>query len=139
MSRFPDPDLRAAWQRRLRAFDAHRGTVQQFCAQQGVSTAAFYQWRRKLAAQHPRAVPRTGKAVVSDREPPRFVPLTLVSDDAANSRSSITSIHLAGGTRVEVAGDDLELIQTILQSVMLHDASLIGELPASVARQGGAR
>lgn len=137
MSRSPDPDLRAAWQRRLRAFDAHRGTVQQFCAQQRVSTAAFYQWRRKLAAQHPLTVPRSGKAAGRDQEPPRFVPLTLVSDDAADTRSSITSIHLAGGTRVEVAGDDLELIQTILRSVMQHDASLIGERPASIARQGG--
>jgi hypothetical protein len=49
MSRGLDVVKREAWRRRLRAFDRGTATVEEFCWREGVSVAAFYQWRRKLA------------------------------------------------------------------------------------------
>ena len=37
-----------AWMERLERFEQSGGSVQQFCDLEGVSTASFYQWRRKL-------------------------------------------------------------------------------------------
>src|SRR3989339_446104 len=43
----------ALWQERIRRFRRSGQTVAGFCAAEGVSTASFYQWRRRLA-QPPR-------------------------------------------------------------------------------------
>ena len=40
-----------AWGKRLDRFDRTDVTVAQFCRQEGVSQAAFYNWRRKLRGQ----------------------------------------------------------------------------------------
>lgn len=133
MSRSPDPALRAAWQRRLQALEAYPGTVRQFCDEQGVSVSAVYQWRGKLAEHRP-ADKRSAKIAAHD-PPPRFVPLTLVSDQQADARRPLISIQLAGGAHVEIDAEDLQLVQAVLESVLKHDASLIDR---RAAQPGGA-
>jgi transposase-like protein len=122
MPRAPDPALRATWQRRLRALDNYPGSVQEFCKQQGVSVAALYQWRRKLARQ---GAPAPSPAAAAASSPaPQFVPLTLLASQESDLPRLDASIQLAGGTRVEVASLSLELMQALLQSVFAQDARL---------------
>jgi hypothetical protein len=133
MPRAPDPTLRAAWQRRLRALEDYPGTVQEFCNEQGVSVAALYQWRRKLARQP--MMLSAGPAATTAKSPaPQFVPLTLVGGQESDSPRLGASIQLVGGTRVEVESPSLELMQALLQSVFAQDA----RLPRPAAEAGGA-
>jgi hypothetical protein len=135
MSRSPDLVLRAAWQRRLRAFERFSGTVAQFCFEQGVSVASFYQWRRRLA-ERPKGTAAAAatldhQAATQALPPlaprPAFVPLKLVGGETSRiCHGGGASIQLAGGTRIDVAGDDLELVQAVLQSVLRHDAECTG-------------
>jgi hypothetical protein len=67
MARPKDLGLEHTWRRRLRRQAARGLSIPEFCARQGVSTASFYAWRRRLAAPP------------SDVRPdaPLFVPLRL--------------------------------------------------------------
>ena len=42
------------WEERLRRYADSQLTVGDFCVWEGVSVAAFYVWRKKLAGSHPR-------------------------------------------------------------------------------------
>ena len=133
MPRAPDPALHATWQRRLRALEDYPGTVQDFCNEQGVSVAALYQWRRKLARQ-PAPSP-SPSATAASSPAAQFLPLTLVGGQTSDSPRLGASIQLAGGTRVEVESLSPELMQALLQSVFAHDARL---LRPGAAEAGGA-
>ena len=67
MARPKDLSLEHTWRRRLRRQAISGLSIPEFCAREGVSTASFYAWRRRLAAPSPAAPP--------DR--PLFVPLHL--------------------------------------------------------------
>ena len=65
MARPKDPALESAWRRRLRRQARSGLSIPAFCDREGVSTASFYAWRRRLDAP-----PRAARP-----EPPLFVPL----------------------------------------------------------------
>ena len=67
MARPKDLGLEHTWRLRLRRQAASGRSITEFCEREGVSTASFYAWRRRLAAPPPAALP--------DR--PLFVPLHL--------------------------------------------------------------
>jgi hypothetical protein len=67
MARPKDLGLEHTWRRRLRRQAASGLSIPAFCVREGVSSASFYAWRRRLAAPPPAAPP----------EPPLFVPLHL--------------------------------------------------------------
>jgi transposase len=48
--RRPDPATRQLWQQRLDRFRKSGLTVPVFCKREGISTASFYTWRRRLYA-----------------------------------------------------------------------------------------
>ena len=51
MLRSARPSTIRKWTDRLRRFEQSGQTVSEFCRVESVSTASFYQWRRKLADQ----------------------------------------------------------------------------------------
>lgn len=67
MARPTDLGLEHTWRLRLRRQVASGLSISVFCAREGVSTASFYIWRRRLATT-PAAAPS---------EPPLFVPIPL--------------------------------------------------------------
>ena len=69
MARLPDPRLRADWIARLDRFGRSALTVADFCADEGVSVSAFYQWRRKLRGDPTRSPPAFVSLRVRDAEP----------------------------------------------------------------------
>jgi hypothetical protein len=67
MPRAVDPATRQLWQQRLQRFARSGLTVAAFCAREGVSSASFYAWKRRLAGDPPG---------------PHFVPVRLVAPPA---------------------------------------------------------
>ncbi len=67
MARPKDLGLEHTWRRRLRRQAVGGLSIGEFCSREGVSTASFYAWRRRLAAPPSTAQP----------DSPLFVPLHL--------------------------------------------------------------
>jgi hypothetical protein len=135
MSRVPDPALRSQWQRRLLKFQAFHGSLRQFCHDEGVSVASFYQWRGKLdvvrhsSKKKSRTVaPLSNTALRSNaagdsKEATHFVPLQLVQETTRHTPAMAT-IVLPGGTRIELSSDDSPVLHAVIRSVMHEDAKL---------------
>lgn len=51
MARLPDPAVYTRWSRLIQRHQQSDLTIADFCDQHGVSTASFYQWRRKIRKQ----------------------------------------------------------------------------------------
>ena len=77
-----------AWAERIKRFQRTSQTVAEFCTAEGVSTASFYQWRRKLRAGEP-VTPSLAK----------FVPVELTTRPPAES-ATVMSVELPGGVHV---------------------------------------
>lgn len=93
MPRNPDPLLARHWAQRLRRFESTDATVAEFCRSEGVSSTAFYQWRRKLHDQ-----PHGG-----DVSSPRFVPVQLVDEQPSDERQQDgIEIRLPNGALVRL-------------------------------------
>lgn len=126
MARGPDLTKREEWRRRLREFDGGDWTVADFCGREGVSAAAFYQWRRKLAGKRGRSAPASGgtreghrrtaerarraKAAVS------FLPIEITGPASVTAASHV-EVHLAGGVRLWVPGDDHGAIRAVIEAL----------------------
>ena len=67
MARPKDLSLEHTWRLRLRRQATSGLSIPEFCAREGVSSASFYAWRRRLAAP----------PIPAPSEPPLFVPLRL--------------------------------------------------------------
>lgn len=123
MSRAPDLVKREAWRRRLRAFDRGTATVEEFCWREGVSVAAFYQWRRKLAdvTGIVKMASRGRKTISGQTAPhPGFVPVEITGQSPATSLAHI-EVLLPGGSRLLVPCHEQQAIRTVIAA--LTDAS----------------
>lgn len=106
-----DSSKAALWKERLKRFEASSLTVARFCAEEGYSTAAFYQWRRKLRKpSFPKRKKTTNSKPAASSE--RFRPLTIAISPAR------VGIHFPSGTRLEVAGDDHELVCLVVREIL---------------------
>ena len=116
MSRGPDLARRELWRRRLREYERSNSTIADFCDRAGVSTAAFYQWRRKLAdATSPEgaekdeglATPSPGAASLN------FLPVEIMGP----RNGDVVEVLLPNGIRVLVPSCQ-ESLRTILESLV---------------------
>ena len=99
MARPKDPGLESTWRLRLRRQAVGGLSIPQFCEQEGISTASFYAWRRRLA------VP----SVTVPSAPPLFVPIRLDPSIAPQDTSTALGfeIELPHGIRLRcVAAPD---------------------------------
>jgi transposase-like protein len=69
MARPKDLNLERAWRQRLRRQTSSGLSIPAFCAREGVSSASFYSWRRRL----------TTRSLPARPEPPLFVPVHVQS------------------------------------------------------------
>ena len=89
---------REHWQELITQHERSGLTVQAFCAQQGVTAASFYQWRKQLR----------------DNSPMRFA-LVEQSVDGLRRNPSVELV-LASGERVQVApGTDAATLRMVLE------------------------
>jgi hypothetical protein len=100
--------VRQAWVERLQRFADAGLSVSQFCAAEGVSTAAFYSWKRRLAGPEPgTADPEAGA---------RLLPVRL------QAPAAVVELALPGGAVLRVpAGADAATLRSLL--------ALLGVLP----------
>lgn len=108
----------AEWRERLRRFDEAGMTVSRFCAQEGVSESAFYEWRRR------RSTGPSGAADVSGRA---FQPVVITPSAFA---APVLRVRLASGAEIDVAGGSVEVIRAVvgeLARVEVEGACAAGE------------
>jgi hypothetical protein len=118
-------------------------TVARFCEQEGVSTASFYGWRRRLADDR---VPRRSDGG-QRRASPQAVngPLAAVNGPLAVENAedaspfqivrvtpavATLSIHLPGGARLEAPTGSRDTVRDILRELTRPDATRGGGEPA---------
>ena len=100
-----------AWRRRVRRFGSSGMTVVGFCEDEGISTASFYRWRKRLAKR--RTTTRDGEHT------PAFQAVRVTAGDAA------MSIRLPGGARVEVPTANLDVVRAVMGELLQGDAKLV--------------
>lgn len=104
-----NPGKLSVWQERFRRFEGSGLSVGRFCIQEDVSAASFYYWRKKLGQE---SSPRT-----SSRKAPAFRPVTVAPAVLG------MAVALPGGTRIEVAGENLDVIRTIVCELVRAEQS----------------
>ena len=114
MPRGSNPKKVQEWTERLTRFQNSPLSVKPFCAEEGVSTAAFYQWRRKFAAES--ICQDTCPQVDSRRTEFQLVQLTGAEPVRPTPDAAIT-IHLPNGILVDVAPRS-DVIQTVLRELL---------------------
>ena len=102
------------WTERLARFQKSPLSVKPFCEEEDVSTAAFYQWRRKLAARPLRQ--DTCSQADSRRTGFQLVQLTS-EPPARQTPDSALTIRLPSGIQVDVAPRS-DVIQTVLRELL---------------------
>jgi hypothetical protein len=113
MSRSPDLARREMWRRRLRDFDRGTATVAEFCRRVGVSDAAFYQWRRKLASLA--AQPSTPAGATEKIPALSFLPIEITGRDEPSARIEVI---FPNGTRLLVPGRDHATLSAVLAALV---------------------
>ena len=112
MGRVADEGVALTWERRIEKQRRSRLSIAEFCSQEGVSTASFYAWRRRLRGADA-AVPQS----------PLFVPVELPTPGIA-----------AGGVRMELPGGAVLSLPTDA-SVELMTAAIRAVMTSAVAAE----
>jgi hypothetical protein len=104
----------AEWRERFERFSSCGLAVARFCAQEHVSVASFYHWRKMLGHKGRRrrttdGHPRHRTSLADGRGV--FQPIAVVSAGRA------VCIQLPCGTRIEVGADDLDAVRTVVAEV----------------------
>jgi len=101
------------WRDRLERYRTSKATVAKFCLGEGVSEAAFYQWRRKLGGS---LKPRQESPVPR----PAFAPVRLVTSSRA--AEPVVTVQLSGGTRLEIPLSDGAAFERAIRVLVQADA-----------------
>ena len=112
MSYGPDLARRELWRRRLREFERGSASVAEFCRRVGVSDAAFYQWRRKLAS--PVAEPNSPDSAAERVPALSFLPIEITGRDDQVSRIEVV---FPNGIRVLMPGRDHATLSAVLAAL----------------------
>ena len=114
MARMPDPEKREEWKRRLLEFERGQWTVLDFCRREEVSTATFYQWKRKLGREIARGFALRGAAPAVN-----FMPVEITGRGIAAER---IEVHLTNGTRVLVPCHEHAAIRAVMSMLLTDQA-----------------
>jgi hypothetical protein len=125
MARKVNLELRETWRNRIEAQGRSGLTVAEFCQREGVSTARFYGWKRKLRAKRWRQTRKTparqkrgtrphrpGESLASGGNVP-FVQLPL----SAPAASPWNEVVLAEGAVVRLPQQNLAALQMVLRTL----------------------
>jgi hypothetical protein len=95
MPRPPDPARAILWRHRLRQQLDSGLSIHQFCLREGVSTASFHAWKRRLAA-------RTNLPAVVSSGKSAFVPVIVSPTTASHpgDAAELVTIQLPNGGQV---------------------------------------
>jgi hypothetical protein len=112
MLRPANPALETLWRRRLRQQPDSGLTIHQFCKREGVSTASFHAWKRRLALRTAFPTPASGASA--------FVPVIVspVHEPQPRGCAALVTIQLVNGGQIWLpvtAGVELvcEVVETV--------------------------
>ena len=113
MSRESVLSRREAWYRRMQEFEQGTANVADFCRRAGVSTASFYQWRRRLkpVATAPQVPKPSAEASQAHQANMKFLPVEFLGPQKVE-------VQFPCGARVLVPSHDHEAILAVLQSLV---------------------
>ena len=103
-----DPKKLAVWRERLERFSASGLGVAQFCAQERVSAASFYTWRKKLGHK--------GRRVTNGRGAFQRVAVVPAALRIVPGPPAVC-IQLPCGTRIRVGAEDLDAVRAVVAEV----------------------
>jgi hypothetical protein len=109
MSRGSNAAKVAEWTNRLRRYEESNQTVAEFCQSDGVSSASFYLWKKKL--RELAATP-----AVAGKSPSPFRPV-LVSPSSLRPARQETIVRLGRDIRIEL-GSDLTIVESIVKQLL---------------------
>ena len=122
MPRPADPALESLWRRRLRQQPNSGLTIQLFCKQEGISTASFHCWKRRLALRTTSPTPVSSGVST-------FVPVIVPSalQSQPHGSDGLVTIQLANGGQILLpiaAGADLvcQVVETVARSSAIWEA-----------------
>ena len=116
MSRGPDPVKVSVWRERFERFEASERKTVQFCADEGVSPANFYAWRRKLGLTGPSA----------NKKPLAFQQVA-VSQQVVVSSVPALAAQLPGGVKIEASGASEQALRVIVDALVRASQNSVAE------------
>lgn len=97
------------WRERLLRFPQAGLTIEEFCRNEGISTASFYAWRKKLRDQPTaESFPRQSTPAT-----PAFQPLQLIATPTAT-----LTVQFPCGIRIELPADQTQAIRTVMTELL---------------------
>ena len=113
------------WEQRLERYAKSKLTVSEFCEWEGVSPAAFYNWRKKLATGNvAKRVTNRLPSGTSKCEEPRsmidwsaFLPVQVTSNVSSRLKPSPIRIRLPNGVCILLPEADTATIKTVINAV----------------------
>ena len=125
MARRADPELGARWRELVEAWSLSSLTVSAFCSVHGISTASFYNWRRKLMAADYESGERIAEPNQDAAQPGAFLPVELTttevgdpSEAVAQAGSAMVRIVFPSEIRIEVPASDRALVLSIITALI---------------------
>ena len=139
MPRGSRPAKVRVWTDRLNRFELSGQTIAEFCKQESISTASFYQWRRKLAGRtsgqsagtHEDTVPagsiggsqqvrpRAKRTARSDRPGPSFKQILLTGGQQS---AGVLTVRLPDGMQLDIRSG-LPGLESLVTKVLEHAAA----------------
>lgn len=104
MARSPNPAVHQRWSRLIERYQQSDLTIADFCDQNGISTASFYQWRRRIR---------------NHAEPPGEFLAVEVSD---RSSAHDVRVRFPCGTQIELNAGDTESFRLLVDRLAPRDA-----------------
>lgn len=118
MARVGGAALRRVWEDRFRRFARAGLTVAAFCEQEGVSTPAFYQWRRRLREPEQRAP----GALAEERKPRPGAPQVFVPVRMTQALGAV-QMRLPNGVELSLPSGDAVLLAAAISAAGRLDSS----------------
>jgi len=115
MARSSDSRKARLWRRRMTRFAKAGVPVTRFCRDEGVSTAGFYYWRRKLAQADEQETEVATQAASASS----FAPVRLVAAGGV-------AVQLPGGTHLQVPASEIDALRTVVDTLARVDAEHAG-------------
>jgi hypothetical protein len=112
------------WRERLARFAQAGTSIVQFCVDEGVSTPAFYTWRRRLAGGAPGQANNASAGL--GKRPNRFAAVRVTGTVQGGSQ---VMVWLRGGTGLAIPLTDPSVAGTVLGAIVRADAEQAGDRP----------
>ena len=124
MARTVDPRKHAVWRRRLARYQKGSQSAPDFCKAEGVTLSTFYWWKRTLSAAEDQEVGKAAESTPADNQDARRERQGLLSPvEASDTTSETMTIELPGGVRLELPTGNLDLVRTVVESIVRGDYS----------------